>query len=131
MPSAPTPVTVPLTLIAIAPPPELVAAIPPPAPLISLPFADWVKEMPPIPPVCDSTNAVAPAVPPPMMAFTAVSSCSVTESAVAPLAERDCVSPILPVPEQVYTPEVDPASHSLSKPSTRSNVLLAATKLSL
>ena len=101
------PVTVPLTLIEIAPPPELTAAIPLSAPLIALPFADWVNAMPPLPPVCDSANAI-----PPVLA--AVCASSVTVSAVAPLALRDWDAPIWLLPLQVNAPCVpDTASHSL------------------
>ena len=43
IPSPPLPMTGPLTLIEIAPPPKLLAMIAPRSALISLPPADWVK----------------------------------------------------------------------------------------
>ena len=97
MPSPFRPVTVPLTLMEIAPPPELLAAIALIAPVIDWPVADWVKLMPPAPPVCVRTNAVPPV-------STGVSEFSVTDSALAPLALRDWVAPIWLVPLQVNAP---------------------------
>ena len=97
MPSPPAPVTVPLTSISISPPPALLATIALKAPLISLPPADWVNLMPPIPPACVRVNAVFP-VPAriclPDPTSTAVSELSVTFSRVTPLAPRDWETPI-------------------------------------
>ena len=82
IPSPEPPVTEPFTLIEIEPPPVLRATIPSAAPLISWPVADWVKETPPLPPVCARTKAV-PSV------STGVLECNVTARSVAPLALRD------------------------------------------
>ena len=80
--SPPEAVSDPLTAMEIAPPPELVATMPSAPAVTGSPLADCVKEIPPVPPVCVSVNAI-PSV------SAGVSAFSVTDNAVAPLALRD------------------------------------------
>ena len=115
----------PLTSISIAPPAALDAKIACVAPLISSPVADWVSEMPPVPPVCVSESAGLPAST--SLVSIGVSAFSVTSRSVAPLALSDCDRLIGSAPEQVNTPLPDEVSpHVLVKYRTRSK-LLAAT----
>ena len=124
MPSPRTPVTGPLTLIEMAPPPLLVASIAVCPAVICLPVADWVKERPRFPPLCSSKNAVAPAL-------TAVLVFSVTRSSVFPLAPRDWGEPICEPSHTTGRNETDPSEatapilQSLVGNWTRSNTLLS------
>ena len=108
--------TVPVTLIEMAPPPWLSAKIASCGALMALPAADWVKEMPPLPPVWDREKPL------PEEEETAVSEFRVTARLVAPAALRVCVCAMVFAPLQVNTPP-DPVQLLVTTISARLNVL--------
>ena len=105
IPSPDKPVTVPVTLIEIAPPPELLATMTLSSPTIDWPLADWVKVMPLVV-VCVSVNAV-PSV------STGVSECTVTFTMWVPLELKGDAAPIWLVPSQRNAPGVPSLLHLL------------------